>query len=55
MILSKILQEKRKEIEERKRLLSPKDLLEKVSKIYIKSSFKKNSQDNMQFYQCSDK
>ena len=42
MILSKILQEKRKEIEKRKRLHSPKDMIEQALKVYIKSSFKKN-------------
>jgi len=42
MILSKIIQEKRKEIEKAKNLLPIKDLMEKVSKITIRSSFKRN-------------
>ena len=42
MILSKIIQEKRKEVEETKKRLLPKDLIEKVSKLYIKSAFKRN-------------
>jgi len=42
MILSKIIQEKRKEVERTKIRLSPNKLMEKVSKLYIRSSFKKN-------------
>jgi len=42
MILSKIIQEKRKNVEEAKKLLSQKDLMDKVSRVYVKSSFKKN-------------
>ena len=42
MILSKIIQEKRKEVEASKLELPLKDLIERASKIYIKSAFKKN-------------
>ncbi len=42
MILSKIIQEKRKEVEETKKRLQLKDLIERVSKLYIKSAFKRN-------------
>ncbi|MFH1790454.1 MAG: indole-3-glycerol phosphate synthase TrpC [Candidatus Omnitrophota bacterium] len=42
MILSKIIQDKKKQIEEAKKLVSPGELIEKVSKLYMKSSFKKN-------------
>jgi len=42
MILSKIIQEKRKTVEKAKLNLLFKDLTEKVSRICIKSSFKKN-------------
>ncbi|NQT23654.1 MAG: indole-3-glycerol phosphate synthase TrpC [Candidatus Omnitrophica bacterium] len=42
MILSKIIQEKRKVVEAAKMNLSMKELMEKVSRLCIKSSFKKN-------------
>jgi len=42
MILSKIIQEKRKHVEAAKQHLSQKELMDKVSRIYIKSAFKKN-------------
>ncbi|MDD5440037.1 MAG: indole-3-glycerol phosphate synthase TrpC [Candidatus Omnitrophica bacterium] len=42
MILSKIIQEKRKTVEEAKNHCSQKELMEKVSRLYVKSSFKKN-------------
>ena len=42
MILSKIIQEKRKEVEASKGRIHLKALMDKVSKIFIKSSFKRN-------------
>lgn len=42
MILSKIIQEKRKEVELSKQKVPLKDLIDKASKVYVKSSFKKS-------------
>lgn len=42
MILSKIIQEKRRIVEEAKTKVSPKEIAEMAAKTYIKSSFKKN-------------
>jgi len=42
MILSKIIQEKRKFVEESKSRISLRDIAEKAAKAYIKSSFKRN-------------
>ena len=42
MILSKIIQEKKKEVEAAKARISHKEMIEKAAKVYVKSSFKKN-------------
>ncbi len=42
MILSRIIEEKRRVIEEAKRAKSPEDLAKAVKSIYVKSAFKKN-------------
>lgn len=42
MILSKIIQEKKRQVEEAKKMITPSELIEQVSKLYTKSSFKKN-------------